>query len=315
VRYLARRLSIYAIALWGALTLDYLIPRMAPRSDAFDPYIDPQLADALRTAQGAPGDSLFAQYPHYLGQILRGNIFLGLPGLGHMIMVALPYSLVLAIASTVLAFVFGTLLGAISAWRRGSVFDSFVPTMAMTLSAFPTYFLALAAVYFLSLRWHLFPSNYAHDPTVNPSLSAGFVGDVAHHAELPVLVLVASYIGFWVLSMRTVMVNTLSAEHLQLAHAKGLRGRKVLRSYAVRNAILVPLAMFAAVFSTSLDGIVIIERVFSYQGTGLLFQTAAQANGYVIVQALLLVFTLSVLAVNLVVDVVALAIDPRLRAS
>jgi peptide/nickel transport system permease protein len=88
-----------------------------------------------------------------------------------------------------------------------------------------------------------------------------------------------------------------------------------LRSYAGRNAILVPLAMFAAVFSTSLDGIIVVEKIFSYQGTGLLFQNAALANDAVIVQALLLLFTLSVLGANLVVDLVAVAVDPRLRAA
>lgn len=322
MRYLARRLGVYAIALWGALTLNYLIPRLAPTSALSDPNVDPRLLDqypaifkAFQTSVGLDHESIWAEYPHYLHEMLRGNFFLGIPGLQSQIVHALPYSLGLAVASTVLAFVFGTALGAIGAWRRGGLVDGFVPTAAMALSSFPTYFLALAAVYFLALKWQLFPPGDAHDPTKTESWSPGFLADVAHHSELPVLVLVASYIGFWVLSMRTVMINTLSAEHLLLAQAKGLRSRKVLRSYAGRNAILVPLAMFAAVFSTSLDGIIIIEKVFNYQGTGLLFQTAALANGYVITQALLLLFTLSVLAANLLVDLAALALDPRLRAS
>jgi peptide/nickel transport system permease protein len=245
----------------------------------------------------------------------QGNIFLGIPGFGSDVGAAIPYSLALAVASTVLAFLLGTALGAISAWRRGGVVDSLIPTSAMTLSSFPTYFVALGAVYVLALKWHFFPAQYSHDPTKNPSLSFGFAENAFRHAQLPVLILLVSYLGFWVLSMRNVMINNLGDEYLQLAEAKGLKGRKVLRSYAARNSILVPLAMFAAVFSTSLDGIIVVEKVFSYQGTGLLFQNAALANNAVIVQVLLLLFTLSVLGANLLVDIVTVVLDPRLRTA
>jgi peptide/nickel transport system permease protein len=316
VRFLARRVGVYAIALWGAMTLDYLIPRLGtvpggPADPNFPDYVAryPGLATALGSGHG----SIWAQYPEYLWQMAHGNIFLGIPQFGSDVWAAIPYSLALAVASTLLAFLLGTALGAISAWRRGGVFDSLIPTSAMALSSFPTYFVALGAVYLLALKWKLFPANYSHDPTRNASLSFWFAGNAVRHAELPILVLVVSYLGFWVLSMRNVMVNNLGDEYLLLAEAKGLKGRKVLRSYAARNALLVPLAMFAAVFSTSIDGIIVVERIFSYQGTGLLFQNAALANDAVIVQALLLLFTVSVLATNLLVDIVAVALDPRLR--
>jgi peptide/nickel transport system permease protein len=313
---------VYAIALWGALTINYLLPRLMPGPPPFDQIVSdprafdyPKFVGGAQTALGTGHESIWAEYPHYLGQILQGDIFFGIPGLGHYIVRTIPYSFALAVSSTVLAFLVGTALGAISAWRRGGVLDGLIPTGAMALSSFPPYFVALGAIYLLGIKWHLFPLQYAYDSAITPNASLSFASNAFRHAQLPVLILVMTYLGFWVLSMRNVMINTIDDEYLLLAHAKGLRGRKILRSYAARNAILVPIAMFAAVFSTSLDGIVVIEKIFSYPGAGLMFQTAVLTKDYTTAQSLLLLFTLSILGVNLLVDVVNVVLDPRLRTS
>jgi peptide/nickel transport system permease protein len=316
-RYLMRRGMFYLFALWGAVTINYLLPRLVPKlapGSAIDPALaqNQQLGSAA-VELGRPHESIWAEYPAYLGQILHGDISFGFTGIQHTIWQAVPWSLGIALASTLLAFAIGTLLGAVSAWRRGSLLDSIAPTFSMALSSFPPYFIALGAVYLLAIKWQLFPTQQGYSTSMNPNWSFAFAGSAFHHAQLPVLILMTTYLGFWVLSMRNVMINALGDNHLVLAEAKGLSSAKVLRSYAARNAILVPLTMFAAIFSTSIDGIIVVEKVFSYPGTGLMFQSAAQANIYPVVQALLLVFTVTVLAVNMAVDVVALVLDPRIR--
>jgi peptide/nickel transport system permease protein len=322
MRFLGRRLLVYALALWGAVTINYLLPRLMPGPSPFDGYASdpnayryPKFINGAQTAFGTGHESIWAEYPHYMGQIVRGDIFFGIPGLGSYIGHAIPYSFALAVASTLLAFLVGTGLGALSAWRRGGLLDGLIPTGAMALSSFPPYFVALGAIYVLGIKWHLFPLQYGYDQTMTPGPSLSFASSAFRHAQLPILILVMTYLGFWVLSMRNVMINTIDDEYLVLAHAKGLRGRKILRSYAARNAILVPIAMFAAVFSTSLDGIVVIEKIFSYPGSGLMFQSAVLNKDYLTAQSLLLLFTLSILGVNLLVDVVNVVLDPRLRAS
>src|SRR5207245_8429042 len=92
---------------------------------------------------------------------------------------------------------------------------------------------------------------------------------------LPALVIVLASAGGWVLNMRTVMINTISEDYVAMAHAKGLRDRRVMTRYAARNAILPPLNGFAAQFATAVGGVIFIELVFSYPGAGYTLQQAA----------------------------------------
>src|SRR5262249_40110681 len=133
--------------------------------------------------------------------------------------------------------------------------------------------------------------------------------------QLPVLVSVLVYCGGWVLNMRTVMINTIGEDYVTMAQAKGLKDRKVMTRYAGRNAILPPLNGFAAQFASAVGGLVFIEYVFSYPGAGLTLQQAALGNDYPLTQALLLIFALTTIAANFIMDIANLFLDPRVRQS
>jgi peptide/nickel transport system permease protein len=132
---------------------------------------------------------------------------------------------------------------------------------------------------------------------------------------LPALVIVLAYAGGWVLNMRTVMINTISEDYVAMAHAKGLRDRRVMTRYAARNAILPPLNGFAAQFATAVGGVIFIELVFSYPGAGYTLQQAALGNDYPLTQALLLVFALCPIVANFIMDLLNLVLDPRVRTA
>ena len=100
--------------------------------------------------------------------------------------------------------------------------------------------------------------------------------------------------GGWLLGMRNMMINTISEDYIAMAHAKGLRDRRVMTRYAARNAILPPLTGFASVFALAVGGLILVEVVFSYPGVGLTLQTAALGHDYPLVQALLLMFSATV---------------------
>ena len=167
-----------------------------------------------------------------------------------------------------IAFVLGTTVGMIAAWRRGGGVDTVVVPTLMALGAFPAFFTALLGVYFLGLKLHWFPIQHAYDSGLVPGFNWAFLSSAFRHAELPILVIVAAYAGGWVLNMRTVMINTISEDYVAMAHAKGLRDRRVMTRYAGRNAILPPLNGFAAQFAGAVGGLVFIEYVFSYPGAG-----------------------------------------------
>ena len=123
------------------------------------------------------------------------------------------------------------------------------------------------------------------------------------------------YTGGWLLSMRNVMINTIEEDYVGMAHAKGLRDRRVMTRYAGRNAVLPPLTGFAAQFGSAVGGLIFIEYVFSYPGAGLTLQQAALGSDYPLTQALLLFFAVCVLVANLVMDILYVILDPRVRSA
>jgi peptide/nickel transport system permease protein len=227
----------------------------------------------------------------------------------------LPYSIVLVGVAFVIAFIVGTTIGMIAAWRRGGVVDNVAVPVFMALSAFPAFFTALLLLYFLGLKLNWFPIQHAYDNDVIPGWNWTFISSATRHAELPVLIIVLAFAGGWALNMRTVMINTISEDYIAMAHAKGLPDRRVMTRYAGRNAILPPLNGFANQFAAAVGGLVLIEYVFSYPGAGLTLQQAALGADYPLTQGLLLVFSFCVIASNFVMDLANFALDPRVRAA
>jgi peptide/nickel transport system permease protein len=328
MRFLLRRLGFYAIALWGAITLNYLLPRLMPgspidgllaRMSPAQLASNPNAVDNLRDSLGFQKEPLLEGYFTYLGQIARGDFGISTSNfpspVTEVIGRTLPYSIFLVGMSFFVAFVLGTGLGMIAAWRRGGFVDNVFTPLLLAVAAFPAFFTSLVAVYFLGLRWGWFPIQHAYDTGLEPGLSREFLGSVFRHAQLPMLVILAVFTGGWLLSMRNVMINTVEEDYVGMAHAKGLRDRRVMTMYAGRNAILPPLTGFAAQFGAAVGGLVFIEFVFSYPGVGLTLQQAALGSDYPLAQALLLVFAVTVLAANFLMDLLYVVLDPRVRTS
>src|SRR4051812_1269231 len=254
MRFLLRRLAFYAVALWGAVTLNYLLPRLMPGSpiDGLMARLSPaQLAsnpgavDNLRAALGFNKEPLLSGYFTYLGQLLHGDFGISTSNfpspVSEVIGRTLPYSIFLVGAAFVIAFVLGTALGMVAAWRRGGVIDGVLTPTLLAIGAFPAFFTSLVAVYFLGLKAGWFPIQHAYDTGLEPGFNAAFLGSVFRHAQLPMLIIVAVFAGGWLLSMRNVMINTIDEDYVGLARAKGLSDRRVMTMYAGRNAILPPL--------------------------------------------------------------------------
>jgi peptide/nickel transport system permease protein len=115
------------------------------------------------------------------------------------------------------------------------------------------------------------------------------------------------------LAMRNVMITTISEDYVLAAQAKGLAMRRILFSYAARNAILPGISAFALSLGFVVSGAIVMEIVFSYPGLGLLLQNAVTSEDYPMVQAIFLIIALAVLLANLLADVVYVVIDPRSR--
>jgi peptide/nickel transport system permease protein len=328
MRWLIRRIAFYAFAIWVALTLNFLLPRLMPGSpiggvlqhlSSAQLQSNPGIIKTYQALLGGDNNSIWHDYVVYLQRIVHLNFGVSTSNypasVSEVVGRTLPYSIFLVGVAFLIAFILGTTVGMIAAWRRGGVFDLVAVPTLLALGAFPAFFTALLGVYFLGLKLQWFPIQHAYDSGLVPGFDWAFLSSAFRHAQLPMLVIIAAFAGGWVLNMRAIMINTISEDYVTMAQAKGLRDRRVMTRYAGRNAILPPLNGFAAQFAGAVGGLVFIEYVFSYPGAGLTLQQAALGNDYPLTQALLLVFALCVIAANFIMDLLNFALDPRVRTS
>jgi peptide/nickel transport system permease protein len=327
MRALLRRLGVYVLAAWVALTVSFLLPRVVPGNPVAGAVArasqsgacNAQCVKAIEEQLGfGVHTSLWAQYLQYWGNLLHGD-------LGHswsenapvtsLILSYLPWTLGLLGVATVMSFVAGTVIGALMAWRRGSWTDWVMPA-ATFFQAIPYFFLALVLVLIFGqtgTMLKLFPSLFGYDIyTVTPGMNGPYIGSIVGHAILPAATVVLASIAGFIMAMRNQMVTTMDEDFVLVARAKGLPTRRVVW-YAARNALLPVVSNFTIALSLVVAGQILVEIVFNYPGIGFHLYDALGKLDYALVQGIFVVITLVVLAANLLADVVYLLIDPRAR--
>jgi peptide/nickel transport system permease protein len=328
MRWFARRLVFYVFAIWVALTVNFLLPRLMP-GDPLSGLLahltpaqlaaNPGIIQTYQALLGGGHHTIWQDYVTYLHRVVHFNFGISTSNyptpVSEVVGRTLPYSIFLVGVAFFLAFVVGTTIGMVAAWRRGGATDNVIVPAFMAIGSFPAFFIALCALYFLGLKLGWFPIQHAYDTGLTPGFNWTFLSSTFRHAQLPIIVIVLAYAGGWVLNMRAVMINTIGEDYVAMAQAKGLRDRRVMTLYAGRNAILPPLNGFAALFASAVGGLVFIEYIFSYPGAGFTLQQAVLGNDYALAQALLVVLSVCVILANLVMDVLNLVLDPRLRTA
>ena len=327
MRALVRRLAVYLLAAWVAITVSFLLPRVVPGNPVAGAIaraetsgicnsfcikaIEEQLGFGVHT-------SIWTQYAQYWGNLIHGDLGWSWSENAHvtsLIVSYLPWTLGLLGVATVISFALGTVIGVVMAWRRGSVFDWLMPA-ATFFQAIPYFFLALVLVLLFGetgnyLKW--FPSLDGYDPySVNPGMNLPYIASVIGHAVLPAVTVILASMGGFILSMRNQMITTIDEDFVLVARAKGLRTRRVVW-YAARNALLPAVSNFSVALSLVVAGQILVEIVFNYPGIGFHLYDALGKLDYTLVQGIFVVITLVVLAANLMADVVYVLIDPRAR--
>ena len=325
--YYLRKLGFYLVALWAALTLNFIIPRLMPgnpvdillaKLQQRGGTVDASTRQAYELLLGGDNSQpILVQYVQYLMNVARGDLGVSVSyfpaPVTDVISSSLPWTIVLVGISTVIATVIGVSLGAIVGWKPGTWLDSLVPATTL-LAAVPYFWLALILVYVFATTLKWFPSQGGYDVVLDPGWSLEFIGSAITYGFLPALTIVIASLGGWLLGMRNMMVSTLSEDYMVTAHAKGLRSKRILRTYAARNAVLPSVAGFAISLGFVVSGSIVTEQVFSYPGIGSKLLTAVTNNDYALMQGLFLYITLAVLGANFVVDLFYGVIDPRTRA-
>jgi peptide/nickel transport system permease protein len=324
---LLRRLGFFLLTLWAALTLNFFIPRFMPGSplqalrDRTHNKLSPAALEQMLTSYGfKPNQNLVVQYIDYLGNMATGRwgvsigAALGEP-VTRIVRQALPWTVGLVGLSTVLAFALGSLIGALAGWLRGGRLDSLLPPVFVVTSALPYFWVGLLFILVFSV-WTggLLPSTFNYDPSLQPSLSLHFAGNVLQHAVLPAATILVTSIGGWILTMRNNMITTLAEDYVRMGRAKGLSNGRIMSQYAARNALLPNLSGFAMSLGFVISGAILVEYVFNYPGLGYLLYNAVQNTDYPLMQALFMLFTVAVLVAVLLCDFATAWLDPRARA-
>jgi peptide/nickel transport system permease protein len=321
MRYLGRRIGLFLVTLWAALTVNFIIPRVMPGNEAQAVLgtfrnINPAALHALEIQFGVGvHQNVVVSYFQYLGNCLTGQFGVTAQNVPVMSEIAskLPWTLGLVGVTTILAFLIGTLAGGVSAWRRGGRLDGILPPSLFILSTIPVFFVGLLLIYVFAVKLNWLPLGGNYSVGATPSLSLSYIGDVLKHAVLPGLSLVIVTAGLWVYSMRNNMVTTISEDYVKTARAKGLADRRIMSDYAGRNAILPNLTGFAMQMGYVLGGSIAIEYLFSYPGLGYLFYTATTDHDLPLMQGLFLFYTLAVLVCVVIADFATAILDPRTR--
>jgi peptide/nickel transport system permease protein len=318
------------VTCWVALTVNFALPRLMPGNPVetmfarYQGKVSPTAISAmeldfgLNTKTGELG-----QYFDYLGHTLTGNLgisFSYFPShVSTLIGEALPWTLGLVGFATILAFLLGTTLGMVAAWRRGtagwrraSLVDSGIVPFGLMLGTLPSYWIALILLYFIAFKFGWFPIGGGLDPGAGIASWSG-VASLIHHAALPAITLTLISMGLWILLMRNNMLTVLGDDYVKFARAKGLRDRTVAYHYAARNAILPVFSQLALALGIVVGGQVFIEIVFSYPGIGYMLLQAVENEDYPLMQGIFLILTVTLLVASFLADVLYVFLDPRIR--
>ncbi|MGH2452328.1 MAG: ABC transporter permease [bacterium] len=320
LRFLAGKGVQYALVLLFAITLNFLLPRMMPGSPLIFlagedvSFLNAEQRTALVQSLGLDRP-LWAQYGRYLGQLARGDLghsFQKGRPISEIIAERLPWTLLLVGLSLLAATLVGIAWGALAAWRRGTLLDLGSLGVSMFFESTPSFWLGMIfiALFAAGLRW--FPIFGAVTPGAILDGWA-FVSNVAWHLVLPLATLTLITIPGMFLIMRYSMLTVLGEQYIATARAKGMEERRVLFRHAIRNALLPVATVFMLNVGFVVSGATVIETVFSYPGVGRLLYEAVLNRDYPVIQATFFIITISVIAANVVADLLYPLIDPRVR--
>lgn len=316
------KLGQYALVLLIILAINFFLPRAMPgnplRFLAGEDvgFLPPETVQEILAKNGLD-KPLPQQFLLYLKNLLRGDLGYSYQMKRPVLEVLwerLPWTLLLTGTSLVLSTLIGVLLGTLAAWYRGRRFDALSLTTFIFLDSTPSFWLGMILIAVFAVNLKLLPIFGAQTPWVTLTGWA-YVVDVLKHLVLPVTTLTLTTISGTFLIMRYSMLQTLGEDYVTTARSKGLPERRVLYRHAMRNALLPVATVFMLNLGFVVSGATVVETVFSYPGLGRLLFEAVLNRDYPLLQGAFLLITLSVLAANVVADLLYPLLDPRVRST
>lgn len=336
--YIITRIALTIPMIMILLSIVFLVMRVLPGNPVllrFEKNADPQLVASYTHKLGLD-QPLYIQYLQYLENLIHGNLGLSMSGdfepVAPEIMSRFPATLELAIYSTIVAIIIGIILAVLGVSRKGKI-DSAVKLYGIIAYAMPVFFIGMILQIIFGVWLHLLPvygrfdgqppegtnifgyhiqtGMYTIDSILERNLS-DFINAISH-LILPSIALGIVISGVFLRITRANMLETIRADFVVAARARGLKERTILFSYALRNALLPVITVVGLQFAILLSGAVLTETEFSIQGLGLYLVDRVNFRDYTAVQGTVVFLALIIITVSLIVDVVYAYLDPRVR--
>jgi peptide/nickel transport system permease protein len=313
LRYLIGRAGQSLLTLVLATVVVFLGVRALPGDPALalaGEDRSPQALAAIRSQYGLD-QSMPVQFGHFVLRALHGDlgssVRTGVP-VSSMLRSALPVTLELSAIAIVLATLVGVGMGVLAAVRRGRPAEWLANGLALIGLSVPHFWLGLLAILYLSVAAGLFPASGFVSLLDDP------VGNL-HHIILPSVILGTGLAAVIMRQTRSSMLDSLSADYVRTAKAKGLRPSTVVGRHALRNSLIVVVTIVGLQLGGLISGAVVTEQIFGLPGFGKMTIDAVFQRDYPVIQAVVLVTATAYIAINFLVDLLYSVIDPRIRVA
>jgi peptide/nickel transport system permease protein len=331
--YVIVRLLLAPLMIWTITTVVFLLLRATP-GDPIDALLGPrapQAAKDLLRQQLGLDQPLWLQYGRYLGKLLRLDLGTSLASQGETVWEIVgnhfPATVELSVCGMVVAAVVGLSVGAIAASRPNSALDAGGRLFGILTYAVPMYWFGMLLQLVLSVQLGWFPIGTRYPLIATPptrltglylldSLLTGNLSQFAtalHYIALPSLTLGILISGVFERIVRVNLKQTLRADYVEAARARGIPERRILTAHALKNAMIPVITVLGLTFASLLGGAVLTEVTFSWPGLANRLYEAISERDYPVVQGLMVFFAVIVAVISILIDILNAYIDPRIR--
>ena len=319
---LKKRAAHYAVLLCATVLIVFFFPRLMPGSP-----VTRLVGEEMVNMSPDQKEQLFAFYnldkslPEQFILFLKNTVTLDW-GMSYskkqpiqdLLKAAIPWTLLVAICNLVLSTLIGTFIGAASAFLRKKRKDIRLVLLLMLLGTLPSFWIGMILISVFSVQLGWFPLYGAYSQWGNYTGAAYFL-DVLRHLALPIATTVIVSLSSLFTTSRYSVLNVLQQDYIQMAEARGLPDKRIKLFYVVRNALIPVFTVFMTHLGFILSGSVIVERLFSYPGIGLLLYEAISARDYPLMQYVFLITSVLVIVAAFLADVVNRKLDPSMEAA
>lgn len=326
-RFLLSRIFTYLLVVWISITIVFFVPRFMPgnpveamlgrlmaQGTTMEPELVQQMRQTMNQMFGLEG-TLWEQYTAFLKRVLLTQDF-G-PSLSYyptpvsmLIGNALPWSLGLMLTALAISWSLGNLIGLLAGYYNRQFGSKVIETAAMVIYPIPYYILALLLVILFAYIWPIFP--FVFLVSGEPG-SWQWMKSVAYNSFLPLMAIVMVSLGWWIISMKAMAIDTKEEDFIQYARLRGVDDNKVMFGYVARTAVLPQITVLGLSLGGVFGGSLITEILFGYPGVGSLVYRAILGSDYNLIMGTITLSIVAVATATLVLDLVYPFIDPRIR--